>query len=727
MAQVSLVVPLDASGVADFKPERGLKVAIIGEEGRAIASQKVKLDDRGKAEVRFGFDAPPGAVRVLVGPDDADDDEIVGLQTLGVSVSPKLFEEPLVKLPPLQITDFYWHHWLRWCRIYTIRGRVVCADGSPVPGATVCAFDVDNWWWWSSFQSVGCATTDANGTFSLRFRWCCGWWPWWWWRLRDWQLDLDLAGRIRHLIEREPRLPIPPRPTVKPTLDVFAHLLGEPPRPPQPPLGGPRDRRLFPQGDRPRSALLDSSRFALRQPSIDTSQLPGLRDKLAKVLPTAPELERLHVWPWFPHEPWFDCAPDIAFRVTQRCGGEERVIVSEPWWRARWNIDTVLDVTLTATDQACCIPPDQPIDGNCMVLSSVCGLNVSNIGGNLAAPSAPAGFASPGAGGVSGDAPWAGNINLEGQFGSAAPVDYYRFEVAPTAAGPWDPVTVPSAGGFSRQYFDEATLTFPFADFPFEFIDGRYVVRSRRYYETNVNPGSWGVTRLWTGFNFDTLMNWRTEGQYDNGEHHLRLVGYRRVGDTLVDERVVPLCGTEDDAVPQDNHVVLSLDNRTTGSPDDPSGDEPRAKVLDVRIGGVTAGPCSNVVAPAGAALDIDFVAYDIDGHLSEYTLVATFGADQPPVQLLSAPGATLTGVALGGAPAALQVGPTYGAALGQGATAPVWSGGGLRLHIPNLRDAFAVSCCYQIELHVYKRTIVHCSFNRPHRDFSFYSLTVTV
>jgi hypothetical protein len=223
-------------------------------------------------------------------------------------------------------------------------------------------------------------------------------------------------------------------------------------------------------------------------------------------------------------------------------------------------------------------------------------------------------------------------------------------------------------------------------------------------------------------------MNWLTAGQYDNGAYHLRMIGYDRVGDQLVNERVVPLCGSEDEVPTTDNHVVVYLDNRTTGTADDPSGDEPRAKVVDVRIGGATAGPCSNIVAPAGASLEIDFVAYDVDEHLSHYTLQATFGADEPPVQLLSVAGATLSGVAVGGVPAAVQVGPTYAEALLQPSAArPRWSGGGLRLQIPNLRDAFEKSCCYQIELWVFKRTIVDCNSNNPHRDFSFYSLTVTV
>ena len=54
--QFTLIVPLDASAVADFKPERGLKVAIVGEKGKVISSEKVKLDDKGRADVRFSFD-----------------------------------------------------------------------------------------------------------------------------------------------------------------------------------------------------------------------------------------------------------------------------------------------------------------------------------------------------------------------------------------------------------------------------------------------------------------------------------------------------------------------------------------------------------------------------------------------------------------------------------------------------------------------------------------------
>ena len=75
----------------------------------------------------------------------------------------------------------------------------------------------------------------------------------------------------------------------------------------------------------------------------------------------------------------------------------------------------------------------------------------------------------------------------------------------------------------------------------------------------------------------------------------------------------------------------------------------------------------------------------------------------------------------------AAQVGPSYPQALTQGAVRPQWAGGGMRLHIPDLRQVITRSCCYQIELRVYKRAIVSCNDSLPYRDFTFYSVTLTV
>src|SRR5258708_17278445 len=132
--------------------------------------------------------------------------------------------------------------------------------------------------------------------------------------------------------------------------------------------------------------------------TVEPTALSGLRTKLASVLPPATaEIERLRIWPWFEWEPWWDCAPDIVFKVTQNCAGVESVIVAESIFDAREDIPTTLDVTLSANDKACCVRIPPPHEGVCALLSGVCSETnpadlITNIGGNYGAPANPAGY-----------------------------------------------------------------------------------------------------------------------------------------------------------------------------------------------------------------------------------------------------------------------------------------------------------------------------------------------
>ncbi|MBZ0302884.1 MAG: hypothetical protein K8J31_24275, partial [Anaerolineae bacterium] len=80
------------------------------------------------------------------------------------------------------------------------------------------------------------------------------------------------------------------------------------------------------------------------------------------------------------------------------------------------------------------------------------------------------------------------------------------------------------------------------------------------------------------------------------------------------------------------------------------------------------------------------------------------------------------------------QVGPTYGEALGQGATAPFWGGGRYRLTV-NVAEAFPEPCCYQLELRAWKRTTVGyqsginfvCHTGYAHDNLTEYTLGVGV
>ncbi|MBF6594536.1 MAG: carboxypeptidase regulatory-like domain-containing protein [Thermaceae bacterium] len=687
----SLEVPLDASSIENFKPEGPIKVALVSSNGK-VTSKTLTLSAKGQGSVSFSFERAPGSLQVVVGPGDASDEEIVGLQTLTQTLSASAWRGQANLKLPITISAYYWYWWWRWCRTFSVTGRVVCPDGSPVPGATVCAYDVDWWWWWSSLQQVGCAVTDANGSFTLKFRWCCGWWPWWWWKLRDWRLEPRLVDKILPILEGENRFSKIPMPSPKPSLGIFQELLAE--------------------------------RGALTRPpenTVNVAALPSLREQLLQKLPTTPELQRLRVWPWWPWEPWWDCNPDLIFKVTQDCRERGTVIVDENFWDARWDIPTNLSVTLVANDQACCVPNIPDPEGNCMVFDQVCSTPVSQIGGNLGAP-APEGFANPGVIAVYADRPFADSMVISGLFGSTANVDYYELEWSSDNIN-WNAMPQAAVGGFSRAYYHSLAQPYVPVGFSPATIGGRYVYESREHATARIGGFP---PNLWLSDNYNTLMVWLSKNLFADGLYYLRVVAYNDGGSgTLINRRILPFCSSE-----TPNGLKLTLDN--IGNPNL----EPAADISDVRIGGMSVGPCTNVQIGAGSALDIDFTAYDVDGHLALYSLIATYGKnlavdvlDELQKCIAGGHAASLTSVALGVIPAADFSGPDYGVARTQGAAAPIWHGGGLRLHIPSecIHKIFPETCCYQLELRVYKRTIVGCDYYYTPNKLVFYSFTVVV
>src|SRR5262249_22625415 len=159
---------------------------------------------------------------IVLGPERATTEQMKGLQTINVHVPSRQWaNKNELTLNPIAISAYYWWWWWYWCRNFRITGRVLCANGNPVPGAQVCAYDVDWWWWWWSNQQVGCATTDVNGTFEIDFTWCCGWWPSWWWRYRTWLLEPTLAERISRLLREDLRLTKIPPPGPNPDPVIF--------------------------------------------------------------------------------------------------------------------------------------------------------------------------------------------------------------------------------------------------------------------------------------------------------------------------------------------------------------------------------------------------------------------------------------------------------------------------------------------------------------------------
>jgi hypothetical protein len=112
-----------------------------------VASETVVLGKRRAGEVVLTFAERPGPLQVFVGPARATDEELVNSQTITVDVPGRAWTAGELRVSPILIAPYFWWWWQRWCREYVVRGRVVCADGRPVPGADVCAFDID-WWFW---------------------------------------------------------------------------------------------------------------------------------------------------------------------------------------------------------------------------------------------------------------------------------------------------------------------------------------------------------------------------------------------------------------------------------------------------------------------------------------------------------------------------------------------------------------------------------------------------
>lgn len=679
-----LEVPIDASEVGALADDERQSLRVVAVAGGKTVSSEVAISKAGKGKATLELPQSPTAVKLYVGPAAATDEEITQTQTLTVDIrATDVVGKDRLQLEPLRIPPYYWYWWLRWCREFVIRGKVVCPDGHPVPGAEVCASDVDRWLFWSSTQQVGCATTAADGTFEIRFRWCCGYWPWWWWRHRVWRFDPVIADRIQPHLDQDLLRDIGPIPT-QPSLANLGSILPD----------GPSFAELS---------------------SLDPGRLDSIRRDLLARLPDVPDLRRLRIWPWQPWRPWWDCVPDIIFDVTQECDGVTQTIVDENVFDTRWNISNPLEVVLVA-DEACCVPPGDD-GGDCLVVDGVCARPLATVAGNLGAPAFPEGYAS-------GDRPFAGVVTITKNPGDLVGFDYYELEHR-IGGGAWNPLPAGAELPFSRQYWEPAAATpMQYPLFSVLTMSGHRVYETREHRQAAIG-GAWfpsaAWTKLWLSHNYSLLARLNSAA-FADGTVEFRVVGWQEgTGGTLVNPVVIPVCGTQDD-----NRFVLTFDNRTvTALGHDPAHHcgsvhictvEPDTHILAVRVNGNPVAPCA--VTEAEGTLEIDFEVTDPDGHLYRYDLRAKYGLNgvQPLLGL-----GTLT--SLSGDP----VGPTYAAALGGGAVRPFWSGGRYRLRIENAADAFPIPCCYLLELRAWKRTIVGCGGDYDHWNRTEYSIGIGV
>lgn len=748
-----LTVRLDTAAVEEQRETDPQDLQVVARTtDDTLRTAPVTFEESG-ATAELTFTDQPGALGVFVGPEQVEPAELVRMQTLTENLPERRWVDTReVELEPIRIPEYYWDWWHRWCRTFTVRGRLTCPDGSPVPGAKVCASDVDSWFYWTGTQQVGCDTTDVDGTFEIEFRWCCGFWPWWWWETRTWDPNPDLIDRIEEVTTDVPELSLASG-GHKPGLTMFDDLLADDPIPVDEPL-----------------------------PEIEPDQLERIRGDLIDRLPRAPDLRQLGVWPWSPWEPWSDCRPDLIFEATQ----DGTVILEEDIGDARWDVSTTETVDLTANEDALCTDgcaePPCP-DRECLVVTEACNATIDTIGGNIGAQPTPEGYAralpSVGATERNADRPFAGSVALWRSGAPITDVDYLELEYDDGTG--WTPATQAHLNDFSVKYYHVSPsggISFPRATFNVRNEDGHWVVKTREHMEETKSP-VWPyekrvygrrvgpINAYWVGGGQNRLLQIDSTA-FDDGTYRFRLVGYENLGtddDVELERRgVVRRCLDGDEESPIE--VTLTFDNRTkvpvssssssssssshshpTASLTPGSGTttvhkpyvEPDTSITAVRIirpdGTVIGVPedpddeCPSVEKQSGT-LQIDFLARDpVDsnnptGHLSHYTLHATFGRSKSR-NLLDKPTSSVTARGAGSPYTGHRSGDssgTYGRALDQGATRPDWEGGQYRLEI-DLEEAFPIACCYQLELRARKRTIANCHHGYPHRNISEYSI----
>lgn len=746
-APYRLTVQVDASEVEEQYEKQPQNLQVVARTtDNSLRTAPVEFDGPdGTAELVF--QEQPGALGTYVGPTEVEPEELVQTQTLTKNVPESYWvDERKIELDPIRIPSYYWDWWRRWCRTFTIRGQLTCPDGSPVPGAKVCAKDVDSWFYWSSIEEVGCDTTDEYGTFEIEFRWCCGFKPWWWWQNRPWDPDDILIDRIQDVVHDVPDL----------SLADGGH---------QPSLG------VFEE-------YIDDARVTIDDPlpEADPNELERIRTTLAEQLPSAPELRQLGVWPWSPWQPWTDCSADLIFEATQ----DGVTILEETIEDTRWDVSTSENVRLVANDEAICRNEcqDPPCPcGECIHVTDICHVPTGKVGGNFGAAATPEGYANPGPG-FGGpphkeDRPFAGGVSLWRSGGCIQNIDFFEIEYHDGSS--WTPV--PSAGlnDFSIRYlYNPAPGSFSreSASFSVRNIDGHRLIPTREYYEEE-NAPMWSTERTrrmargetgvgtadawWHGpqMNRITVID---STAFPDGTYRFRLVGYEASGsgdDIQVERRGVVMRCPETEETPVE--VTMTFDNRTrtpvsshahpTAVPPSGSGTvtvhkpyiEPDTSISSIQI--IPADPdkkpidvteegddeCPSVPMMEGT-LRIEFVARDPVGpdnpvgHLGDYILRASFGRSKRR-NLLDKPSASVS--SLSGGFTGHDTGQArghYRQALVDGATRPNWEGGKYKLEM-DLADAFPKPCCYELELRARKRTIANCDGDHDHWNVSQYSI----
>ncbi len=746
-------VTVDFGRVAEdqFEPAKSVRVATI-RGGKIIDQTEVTpadYDDPRSFEVDLQLgeevDGVSGATVVVAPADDERNlfaDRVAKTHVAGVD---DVVDGGTILVQP----GIY--KWWRWCwfpTTYRVTGRVVRHEGDcthGVGGAIVELSDVDYCWWWYDEDVITTGATDADGYFDIEFTWCrplfCLW---------PINPPILVDPYLRdYFLERIRKWPIP---------------LPDPPGPWELERSLIESGIQFPQTRTRRGEALASARLRTAPAHTATEFKPRARS--ARAIGTRLEaqatthhiadlLHDLIIWPGC-DDPC-DWYPDIRIRVTQSQPGGNVEIYRDSFFDIHWNVTgDILDLELEA-DEDTIVGDDcagEPLLGNCMLFERVGGYGMPAIYQPDAVGTATCGSISygttptkPGPGGVgvvgngallgytvSQDRPWCLTPSVYGEFGLAASVDYYQVQRAKWTPGDiaafeadcayrppearWQTLTAASGlRAFSRSYATLETI-FGFNYYawhgegfsPHTFAGVPNVYKSRQRFEQEWVAANGGVPApdfaggwRWNTSTMTRLFDVDTSGWQD-GLYSFRLVGYTQGSSggsptlTPVDQGlnagpgvdgVLRRCGGSDAPVVPDM-VTLYVDNQRV----------PDCEIVSfTKNGTIPIGECEMIILDTNDWLDIVYRAQDTHGNLGGYAVHLRRGSG-PNRNIrggLLGPHVTISGSS--------PEGPSYTAALGQGATRPDWNGGTWTARVP--AAAFAAmggSCAYNLALDAHNR-----------------------
>jgi hypothetical protein len=302
--------------------------------------------------------------------------------------------------------------------------------------------------------------------------------------------------------------------------------------------------------------------------------------------------------------------PNVILRVSQTVGGVTDYIYSEnPATDTRWSIADVVNVHLKADGSAVTLnpPPIGQPAGAYFVFTRVGNIvagSISQTNGYAYPNPPPAPYPYPT---MDSDMPFGSTLWIGGWFGIALialGAQYYKVQWAPGAQtangpGPWTDVTDP----LSNSYYDTVTHNWIAQSMGPSTVGG-----VSNLYQLPSNP-------LLIPWAFPDLLATLDTTKIPTGLHTLRVIGYALISGLaqVIGGSIANWAATYVD--PFYGTLKLEIDNTP-----------PTLQITGAKRNGVPVAACDTVSIGVGDVLEIDFEAFDTNGHLRNYSVDGIWG-----------------------------------------------------------------------------------------------------